>query len=210
MTTRFLDNPSRELRPALAVFSRNWGWYIALGAFQVLAGCLAVAWPVTSTLTAVYVFGWLLIGSGVGQVLAAIGSRRWGGFLLTLVSGVLSLVVGIMALRHPGTMDLALTMLVATLLLVSGGFRLLAAVLTRFYGWQWTAVGGLVSALLGGYIYATLPVASFWVLGTFLGIELLSTGWTWIFFGSAARTVRAAIEPTGPHDLAPAALGARS
>jgi uncharacterized membrane protein HdeD (DUF308 family) len=178
------------LRPLLELYSQHRGWYIALGTLLVLAGCMAIASPMISTLTTVYMLGWLLIVSGAAQLLGAAASRRWGGFFLTLLSGALSLVIGIMALRHPGSMDLALTMLIATFLLIGGTFRVLISSLTRFHGWVWSIAGGLVSVLLGAYIYATLPASSFWVLGTFIGVDLLSTGWTWIFLASALPAPR--------------------
>ena len=168
----------------LQLNARHRGWYFALGTLLVVAGCLAIASPMISTLTTVYVLGWLLLVSGAAQMLGAVTSRRWGGFVLTLLSGLLSLVIGLMALRHPGSADLALTMLIATFLLIGGTFRVLFSALTRFHGWIWSIAGGLVSALLGAFIYATLPYSSFWVLGTFVGVDLLSTGWTWMLLAS--------------------------
>lgn len=181
------------LGPGLDILRRNWGWYLALGMFLVVVGCGAIAAPMLATLEGTLVFGWLLIASGLAQLLGAAGSRRWGGYFLNLLGGVFAFVVGVMTLRHPGAMDLALTMLIAAYLLVAGIFRAVGAVGARFYGWGWALVGGLISLVLGAYIYATLPSAKFWVVGTFIGVEILSHGWTWIFLALAMRDRPASI-----------------
>lgn len=181
------------LGPGLLEVHRNWGWYLALGVFLVMVGCCAIAAPMFASLEGTLVFGWLLIASGLAQLLGAAGSRRLGGYFLNLLGGVFAFVVGVMTLRHPGAMDLALTMLIATYLLVVGIFRVLGAVGTRFYGWGLALAGGLLSLALGAYIYATLPIAKFWVIGTFIGVEILSHGWTWIFLALAMRDRPASI-----------------
>lgn len=175
------------LDPGLTALQRGWGFYLALGLFLVLLGGVAIATPLFATLAGVLMFGWLLIVSGLVQLFGAFGSRRWSGYFLHLLGGVLALVVGVMTLRHPGTMDLALTLLIATYLLVGGGFRMLGAVESRFHGRGWMILGGLLSALLGVYIYATLPIASLWVIGTFLGVDIVVHGWMWIFLAMALR-----------------------
>jgi len=43
-------------------------------------------------------------------------------------------------------------------------------------GWGWMLLAGLVTLLLGLLIAAHWPVDSVWVLGMFLGIDLLFTG----------------------------------
>ena len=42
---------------------------------------------------------------------------------------------------------------------------------------------GLIAVLLGGMIVASWPASSLFVLGTFLGIDLLFYGMSWIAFG---------------------------
>lgn len=186
--------PPGSFGPGLEHLHRQWGWYLGLGIVLMLIGCVAIAMPMISGMATVIVFGWLLIFSGLAQLMGAIGSRRWGGYFVNLLSGILAFIVGAMTLSHPGTMDLALTMLLATFLLVGGVFRATGAAHLRFFGWGWAVCSGLVSTLLGVYIYATLPVSSWWVLGTFIGIEILSHGWTWIFLALALRGRPAAMD----------------
>ena len=41
-------------------------------------------------------------------------------------------------------------------------------------------LSGVLSLLLGILIWKQWPEASLWVIGLFVGIEVLFTGWTWV------------------------------
>src|SRR5205823_9203367 len=88
------DDGLQELR-------RNWGWLVALGVLLVVVGLLAISYPVVATIATVEVFGvLLLIGAGV-QIASALWARRWEGFFLHLVVGMLYLFVGAVMLERP-------------------------------------------------------------------------------------------------------------
>ena len=53
--------------------------------------------------------------------------------------------------------------------------------------WGWVAFSGVITALLGLMILAQWPVSGLFVLGTFLGVDLLFTGFSWINFGLALK-----------------------
>jgi uncharacterized membrane protein HdeD (DUF308 family) len=46
--------------------------------------------------------------------------------------------------------------------------------------WVWVVISGLVTLLLGGVILAHWPVSSLYVLGIFLGVDLVIAGVSWI------------------------------
>ena len=81
------------LDPGLTALQRGWGFYLALGVFLVLLGGVAIATPLFATLAGVLMFGWLLIVSGLVQLFGAFGSRRWSGYFLHLLGGVLALII---------------------------------------------------------------------------------------------------------------------
>jgi uncharacterized membrane protein HdeD (DUF308 family) len=51
--------------------------------------------------------------------------------------------------------------------------------------WIWVALSGAITLLLGVVILARWPVNSVYILGLFLGIDLImaGTGWIWLGFG---------------------------
>ena len=98
------------------------------------------------------------------------------GFFYHLLSALLSIIVGMMFLRAPIGSLAVLTLLLATLLMVGGIFKIVAAVNYRFAGWGWPAIGGLVDFLLGLLIWQEWPASALWVVGMYVGINLLFRG----------------------------------
>ena len=68
---------------------------------------------------------------------------------------------------------MTLTLFVATLSIVVGGFRILAALLVRFPYWGWALLNGIVTFLVGVIIYRHFPQSAIWVLGLLVGLEML-------------------------------------
>jgi len=84
---------------------------------------------------------------------------------------------------------LVLTLLVACLLMVSGIFKIVAALSHRFAMWGWTLVSGLLDLVLGLMIWMEWPESALWVLGLFLGITLIFRGVNWIALGFGLRSL---------------------
>ena len=76
-----------------------------------------------------------VVVGGVAEIVGGFWSRGWSGFFLHLLSGVLSAVVGVLFLRAPLDAVLALTLLLACLLMVGGIFKIIAALSHRFTAW---------------------------------------------------------------------------
>ena len=53
--------------------------------------------------------------------------------------------------------------------------------------WGWVVFSGIISFLLGLMIVAQWPVSSFFVLGIFLGVDLIFIGSGWITIGLALK-----------------------
>jgi uncharacterized membrane protein HdeD (DUF308 family) len=180
----------RVMRHELEAIQGNWVWFLALGIILIVVGTLAVAMPLWATLTTALAFGVLLLMGGVAQLIGAFWTREWSGFFLVLLMGVLYLVLGVMFLRHPGEALVAMTLLLTCGLMVSGLFRIIGSLMYRFPHWGWTLAGGVINLLLGIYIYSQWPLDSFFVLGLFVGIDLIFTGWTWVMLSLAIKGVR--------------------
>ena len=69
---------------------------------------------------------------------------------------------------------------IAAFLIVSGIFRVATALSLQFNNWGWVLLNGTVSLLLGILIYRQWPTSGEWVIGLFVGIEMIFNGWTWI------------------------------
>ena len=155
----------------------------------VVLGTVAVGSAVIASLAAAVAIGLLLLLGGVAEAVGAFWCRGWSGFFLELLSGVLSIVVGLLFLRAPAGALAALTLLLACFLMVGGFFKIVTAVSYRFAAWGWSLAGGIIDVVLGLMIWQEWPASGLWVIGLFVGINLLFRGFNWIALGLALRTL---------------------
>src|SRR5262249_38781559 len=87
---------------------------------------------------------------------------------------------------------MAMSLFLACALMISGLFRIIGSLMYRFPYWGWTLLGGVISLLLGIYIYALWPLDSFIIIGLFVGIDMIFSGWTWVALALALKTLRPA------------------
>jgi uncharacterized membrane protein HdeD (DUF308 family) len=173
-----IEAAAQVMRDAMRETVRRYSlWYLIQSALMILAGILALVYPVVSSAAVVVLLGWLLIISGVVQGISLIGARSVPHFWLQLVSVVLSVVVGVLFLLHPGEGLLTITLLLIVFLLVEGISKLIFALTIRpFPNWGWVLASGIVGILLSFYLWSSLPVSALWLLGVMLGIQLICEG----------------------------------
>ena len=173
-------NASPELEPLRA----KSGWIVALGVVYVIVGLVALGSVVTATVASVFVVGIMMVVAGVAEVVNAFQVKTWGKFLLWLILGVLYIVAGFVTFENPLLAAAFLTLLLGAALLVSGIMRIvLAFSMKAGMPWIWVAVSGIVTLLLGLVILAHWPISSIYILGIFLGIDLIFAGAGWIALG---------------------------
>ncbi len=166
----------------------KWGWMVAFGAFLALAGLVALGSVVGSTIATVLVVGVAMIVSGLVEIAYAFAVRSWSKFFLWILIGLLYVVGGVAAVENPLLAAGFLTLLLGAGLVASGLVRtFLAFQLPKQAPWIVVALSGGVTLLLGAVILAQWPVSSLWVLGTFLGVDLIFAGATWMGFGFSLK-----------------------
>jgi uncharacterized membrane protein HdeD (DUF308 family) len=179
----------QDLRHGLSALRGNWFWFVILGVALVVLGIVALGSVVIASLAAATVIGVLLLLGGAAEVVGAFWCRGWSGFFLELLSGVLSIVVGLLFLRAPLNALAGLTLLLACYLMVGGIFKVVAALTYRFAAWGWSLAGGIIDVILGLMIWQEWPASALWVIGLFVGIDLLFRGFNWIALGMALRSL---------------------
>ncbi len=177
------------LRHELNALRGDWFWFVLLGLALVVLGTIALGSVVIASLATAVALGLLILLSGVAETVGAFWCRGWSGFFLHLLSGVLSLVIGVLFLRAPVGALLALTLLVASFLMVGGIFKIVAAVSYRFAAWGWPLLSGIIDLLLGVLIWQEWPASALWVIGLFVGINLVFRGFNWIGLGLSLRAL---------------------
>jgi uncharacterized membrane protein HdeD (DUF308 family) len=180
----------RVLRHELEAIRAHWVWFLALGIILIIVGTIAVGMPFVASLATAVTLGSLLLFGGAAQLVGAFWTRDWSGFFLSLLMGVLYVVLGMMFVRHPTDAVVAMTLFLACALMVGGLFRIIGSLMYQFPHWGWTLVGGVVNLALGIMVWLQWPEASLWVIGLFVGIDLIFTGWTWVMLALAVRKRR--------------------
>ena len=73
--------------------------------------------------------------------------------------------------------------------MVGGIFKIVAALSYRFGAWGWSLASGIIDLILGVMIWQEWPASALWVIGLFLGINLVFRGINWIALGLALRAL---------------------
>ncbi len=168
----------------------NWGWFLALGIVLVIAGAVAILFPLLSTIATKIMLGWIFLVSGVLIVIHAFSIKQWRGFLWGLLVGALYIVAGAWLAFLPFTGIITLTILLAALFLAEGVLEVVMAVRVRPHeGWVWLLLSGLVAIAVGVLIAYELPSSAAWAIGLLAGINLLSTGVSFIVLALAGRRI---------------------
>ena len=173
----------------LHALRHKWWCFFALGVALVVLGSICVVSPLIASLTSVAIFGFLLLAGGITQIVSSFWAGKWSGMLLHLLIGVLYMVVGFMIVDAPLENTLLLTKIIAIFLIVSGIFRIVSALALRFHDWGWVLLNGGVTLLLGLLINRQWPSSALWVIGLFVGIEMIFNGWAWVMLALGLRSV---------------------
>jgi uncharacterized membrane protein HdeD (DUF308 family) len=138
---------------------------------------VALLFPVFTSQGLLALLGWLLILSGVVQILSLIGATQVPYFWLQLVSVVLEVLVGYLLVSRPEAGLVAVTFLMLVLFLVGGIARVVFALMIRpMQDWLWLLASGLVAVACALVLFASLPQAASWLLGLLLGVQLIGIG----------------------------------
>jgi uncharacterized membrane protein HdeD (DUF308 family) len=178
-----------ELRHELNALRGHWLWFVLLGVALIVLGVIALGAVVIASLATAVAIGAILLVGGVAETTGAFWCRGWSGIFFHLLSGVLSIVIGALFLRAPVDALLALTLLLSRLLFVGGIFKIIAALTYRFAAWGWPLLSGIIDVILGVMIWREWPASALWVIGLFVGINLLFRGFNWIALGLSVRAL---------------------
>jgi uncharacterized membrane protein HdeD (DUF308 family) len=177
-----------DVRTAPGEFRSRWGWFVALGILMIVAGFIALMSVFLATVVSVLFVGWMMIFSGVVEIVHGFQMKQWGRFFLWMIIGALYVLGGVFAIMNPVLASAYLTLVLGVFLIVAGVIRIVLAMQMRSgSSWAWVALSGVVTLLLGAIIVMHWPVSSLYTLGLFLGIDLVIAGVSWLTAGLAFR-----------------------
>lgn len=171
----------------IAEVRKNWGWFLALGILLVLLGFAVISSSFYATIFSVFMLGFFLLGAGIVQVIQAFLARKWSGFFLSLMLGILYLLLGFFCVSQPGVAAISLTLWIAAFLIVGGVFRMIVSLMMRSENWGWLFFNGVITFILGMMIYAEWPFSGLWIIGLFVGVDMILSGLSWITLALTAK-----------------------
>jgi uncharacterized membrane protein HdeD (DUF308 family) len=186
-----------DLLAGIGRVGRHWGLLMVFGVITVALGLAAVAWPGITLLAAAIVFGVQLIVAGIYRLVTAfsVPDASGGSRVLLALLGVLSLIIGLYALRHVLLTIIALALLLGIFWIVNGVIELFTAGSHReMRGRGWRAAMGVLS-ILAGLVLLAIPGISLVALVVVLSIWLIIFGLLEISLATRIRSAeRAAVK----------------
>ena len=186
-----MDNINLKAIDPSGNFKRHWGWLLALGIFFIVLGMLALGMLVSVTLASILIIGAILIAAGVGQLIDAFKCKGWKALTWHILIALLYIWAGVLIIYDPIMASTIITAMLAWLLIAIGFIRfMMAFTLKQTSGWFWLILAGIASILMGIIILSNWPISGLWVIGLLIAIELLISGWSYIFFAFAIKTMK--------------------
>jgi uncharacterized membrane protein HdeD (DUF308 family) len=173
-----MTDQAQEPADLLGRLGRHWGWLLGYGVLTLLAGIAVLVWPSQTLLVLAVLFGIQLIITGMFRFVSALAvdDLTGGTRVLLALLGVLSIIIGLWAVRHAVLTLLALTVFLGIFWIVSGVIDVFTALSHReMPNRGWSVTVGVLSAI-AGIIVLAFPGLTLLGLAVILGIWLVVFG----------------------------------
>jgi uncharacterized membrane protein HdeD (DUF308 family) len=171
------------------LLSKSW-WVLALrGAAALLFGILALIWPGITLLVLVSLFAAFALIAGAVSIAGALRNRTMDrGWWLMLVLGIVSVIIGIVAVYRPGATLFVLVLLMAAQALATGVLDIAVAIrLRKVIDHEWLLILTGVLSILFGVLVVLFPPAGAFALAFIAAFYALATGLLLLVLAMRAR-----------------------
>lgn len=162
-----------------------------MGIVLVILGMILLASPMAAGELVIMAVAAVLVVTGVAQVIQSFRSPGSADRIISAILGVIIACLGLLVWRNPEVGSGFLMALLMIFFVVNGLWKVTTS--WRFRGasgWIWLMLSGLVSLVFVYLLWSQWPVAGAWVIGVFIGIDLLLTGISMIILAVTARRIR--------------------
>jgi len=151
----------------------RWWALLLRGLFAILFGVCAIAWPGLTLTWLALLFGAYCLVDGIFAIVAAItapsGAPRW---MILLLEGIVSVIVGAMTFAWPGMTAMVLLWFIAAWAIITGVLEIVTAIrLRKVITNEWLLIlGGLISIAFGVVLFArplSGALAVVWLIGIY-------------------------------------------
>ena len=187
----FATRLKRDPADMLGRVGRHWGWVLFFGVITLVLGILALAWPGHTLIAIAVVFGVQLVVMGVFRFVASFAypDLSGGTRVLYALLGVLSLIIGLYALRHVLITIVALALLLGIFWVVNGTTELFTAISQReLPNRGWNIFSGILG-IIAGFILLVYPAISVLALAIVVSVWLIVYGMMLVSVAVQMRSV---------------------
>lgn len=155
------------------LLKRTWWVVLLQGLAAVLFGIVALVWPGITLASLVLIFGAYALVDGIFAVVGALAHRKeYQDWWLVLLTGLVSIAVGILTFVQPDITTLSLLFLIAAWALVIGVLSIVQAIqLRKVIEGEWLLiVAGIASVLFGLFVFARPGAGALslvWLIATY-------------------------------------------
>ena len=166
----------------------NLAWLQAIAVCLIAIGFTAMYAPFYSSFAIQNIVGGSFLAAGAMFAAHAYWSRKWGRFIPEFSLGALYLICALLLVVHPFGIQFALTVILGAAFVIKGIMKVVHATRKRAQvGRQWMMAGGVISLLMGCIIGLGFTEGAMWMVGVFVGLDLVFAGLSAIMISHAAR-----------------------
>ena len=181
-----MDNTTSPI-PQIPLPPVSRGWAIAGGIAMILLGFIALGDQLVATAAIATFIGFILMFACAFQLIKLFTIGGWKSHLWYILVAIAYGVAGYVFIAHPFKAAIAFTLFLGWAILIGGIFRAFLAFKMRNHkGAGWVLFSAAISVILGGLIISQWPGTGLYMLGLFLGIELIFAGVGWLGLGLSA------------------------
>jgi uncharacterized membrane protein HdeD (DUF308 family) len=167
----------------------HWKSYVLEGVIFVVLGAVAAILPNIATIAIDAMIGWVLMVAGIYAITARLSNRNAHDFWQGLVLGALTAILGGIIAYYPASGIVTLTMLLIAYFIAHGLGMISMAISARPQtgNWLWFLLGALIDFALAALVLTNWPSTASWLLGLYVGLNLMFTGLGIVFAALGAR-----------------------
>lgn len=158
---------------------KHWRLFLLEGSIFIVLGIAAVVIPQFFSVVSVLFLGWILVMGGAIHVGRALFFSEMPGFGLWLVLGILQIIVGYLLIVDPIAGVMTITMMMTLFFALEGAIKIYWAFMLRpLPNWNFVLFSGVTALLFAFIILAFWSETAHWLLGLFVGINMIILGWS--------------------------------
>lgn len=168
---------------------QHWKLFVTEGLMMVIVGLAAVALPNVATLAVDVMIGWLLFVAGLYGLVTRIMQPSAPGFWLGTLLAVITAALGALLAFFPASGILTLSMALIAYFIAHGigMFAMAVSMRPESGNWGWLLLAGVVDFVLAALVLSKWPGTATWLLGLYVGLNLMFYGLGLVFAAIGAR-----------------------